>query len=239
MARRPLNYGNNFALPCLALRFVLLEYVLLTRATLFRFLLWALAIFIFINKSLRKNEIGLWKLVYKTWRKTQQSAEAETRLSKTTTATTAVSRKRKKNDKPLGKKGRQQQEKDEEEDEEEATLITDERGLTPFLSVSVSLSYFEEGFAQATNCIWWANMAKSKGRQLIRNYTRHILAHTQTLLHTHAHTHTHIQLRLQTCNVCFLLFSHCHCSHTDPTAGPGLQSESGGYRGRRWCLFRV
>lgn len=27
------------------------------------------AIFIFINKSLRKNEIGLRKLVYKTWRK--------------------------------------------------------------------------------------------------------------------------------------------------------------------------
>lgn len=29
----------------------------------------AKAIFIFINKSLRKNEIGLRKLVYKTWRK--------------------------------------------------------------------------------------------------------------------------------------------------------------------------
>lgn len=39
----------------------------------------------------------------------------------------------------LAKKGRQQQEAEDDE-EEEATLITDERGLTPFLSLSLSLS---------------------------------------------------------------------------------------------------
>lgn len=76
--RRPLNYGNNFALPCLA--WFCSPWVpssLLFLLLLLGFLLWALAIFIFINKSLRKNKIGLGKLVYKTWRKITVSSSGD------------------------------------------------------------------------------------------------------------------------------------------------------------------